>query len=140
MELQSFGQEIEIVSAKVSCSLFQVRLKLRLQGLVLVDCISIFIRYPGSLFTSKPQQGASSVTCLCFLYVEIPSALVISGSLEQEMGPSTDHFWHAFQARLLGRTATELRLELAAQQCSRNIQLSTDKQNFADKQSSKETQ
>lgn len=100
MELQSFSQEIEVVSDKISSFLIQVRPKLRLIGLVLVDRISSLIRHPGSLFAPKPQQGASSVNCLCLLYIEIHSAVVISGSHEQEVGPSKDHFWHPFQARL----------------------------------------
>ena len=82
MELQSFGQEIKVVSAKVSSPLIQVRPKPRLTGLVLVDSISSLIRHPGSLFAPKLQEGASSVKHLCLLYIEIHSALVISGSLE----------------------------------------------------------
>lgn len=83
MALQSFHQEIEIVSAEVSSSLTQVRLKPRYIGLVLVDHISSLIRHSGSLFSPNPQQGASSVKCLCLLYTEIYSALVMSGLLSR---------------------------------------------------------
>lgn len=82
MELQSFDQEIKVISAKVSSFLTQVRRNPKLIGLVLVDHISSLIRHPGSLFDPELQQGASSVKCLCLLYIEILSTLVISGSSE----------------------------------------------------------
>lgn len=156
VELQSSGQEIEVVSAEISSPLIQVRPKPRLKGLVLVDPISSLLRGPRSLFVLKPQQGVSSVKCLCLFYFRCIfyfyylfcfcwwmhcEFLTPINHLSERWVPATitpsipSSLGRAHPAELLPSWDRSWR----QRNTQRNIQLWTDKHNFADKQSSKET-
>lgn len=69
VELQSSGQEIEVVSAEVSSPLIQVRPKPRLKGLVLVDPISSLLRGPRSLFLNHSKESALLSVFVYFTFV-----------------------------------------------------------------------